>query len=68
MHREYNERTVDTYLTKNGERTIFHLDTRCEIKDDVVLAGYKWVAYTQGLLFQGEIVVLAIRLLIYKFF
>lgn len=33
---------------KNGERTIFHLDTRCEIKDDIVLADFKWVTYTQG--------------------
>jgi hypothetical protein len=38
------------YLTKNGERTIFHLDTGCERKDDIVLlAGYKWVTYAQGI-------------------
>jgi len=30
------------------EKTIFHLDTRCEIKDDIVLAGYKWVTCAQS--------------------
>ena len=49
IHGEYNIRTVDIFNKKKMEkRTIFHLDTRCEIKDDVVLAGYKWVTYTQG--------------------